>query len=118
MTEIYKIYKKMLERPTEPGFNKLDAYNRPKINYSMISNFLAKNPERLARLSKREYLDENIDFVQVKTTSVFTKLMCMIMEKGQAYTAKRVSVGAVIDWKKKEFTSIMCNACGGKTLLR
>lgn len=82
----------------------------------MILDFMAKNSERQTNNTK-EYLDEDIDFVQIKTTSVFTKLMCLILEKGQSYTAERVSVGAVIDSKKKEFTSVVCNACEGKMVV-
>lgn len=116
MTEFYKSYKKMIERPTEPGFHKLDGYNSPTINYRMILDFMAnKNSERQSSNSKTEYLDEDIDFVQIKTTAVFTKLMCLILEKGQPYTAERVSVGAVIDSKRKEFTSVVCNSCEGKS---
>lgn len=103
----------MIERPTEPGFQKLDGFNSPKINYLMIVEYMAKNSERQSKHSKKEYLDEDIDFVQIKTTSVFTKLMCLIMEKGQLYTAERVSVGTVIDSKKKEFASVVCNTCEG-----
>lgn len=105
----------MIERPTEPGFQKLDGYNSPKITYLMILDFMAKNADA-PRNCKKEYLDEDIDFVQIKTTTVFTKLMCLIMEKGQSYTSERVSVGAVIDSKKKEFTSVICNTCEGKPL--
>lgn len=84
----------------------------------MILDFMAKNSERQSNnTSKKEYLDEDIDFVQIKTTSVFTKLMCLILEKGQSYTAERVSVGAVIDSKKKEFTSVVCNTCEGKMVV-
>lgn len=114
MTEIYKSYKKMIERPTEPGFKKLDGYNSPKISYLMILDFIAKSVP--PRKCKTEYLDEDIDFVQIKTTTVFTKLMCLILEKGQSYTDDRISIGAVIDSKKKEFTSVVCNKCEGKML--
>ncbi|XP_037049362.1 uncharacterized protein LOC119083682 [Bradysia coprophila] len=114
MTEIYKIYKQMIERPTEPGFHKVNGFNSPKISYSMILNFMAKNAERQAKPPKKEYLDEDIDFVQIKTALVYTKLMCLIMEKGQSYTADRISVVAVIDSKRKEFTSVVCKRCEGR----
>lgn len=116
MTEIYKTYKKMIERATEPGFHKLDGYNSPKINYRMILDFIAKNTERQSQNTEMEYLDEDIDFVQMKTTSMNIKLMCLIMEKGQSYTAERVSVGTVIDTKKKEFVSVVCNGCKGEII--
>lgn len=106
----------MIERPTEPGFHKLDGYNSPKINYQMILDVVAKNAERRSKNSKKEYLDEDIDFVQIKTTPAFITLLCLIMEKGQSYTAERVSVSAVIDSKTKEFTSVVCNKCSGKML--
>lgn len=106
----------MIERPTEPGFKKVDGYNSPKISYLMILDFMAKNSESQSKKNKKEYLDEDIDFVQIKTTTVFTKLMCLILEKGQSYTDERISVGAVIDSKKKEFTSVVCNKCEGKSL--
>lgn len=115
MTEIYKTYKEMIERPTEPGFHKVNGFNSPKISYPMILDFMAKNAERQNKLPRKEYADEDIDFVQIKTTALFTKLMCLIMEKGQSYTADRVSVGAVMDSKKKEFTSVVCNRCEGKS---
>lgn len=106
----------MIERATEPGFHKLDGYNSPKINYLMILDFIAKNTDRQSQLTKMEYLDEDIDFVQIKTTSLLTKLMCLIMEKGQSYTAERISVGTVIDTKKKEVVSVVCNGCEGEIL--
>lgn len=113
MTEIYKTYKQMIEQPTEPGFHKVNGFNSPKISYPMILDFLAKNADRPTKPPKKEYLDEDIDFVQLKTTSVYTKLMCLIMEKGHAYTADRIAVAVVIDAKKKEFTSAVCNRCDG-----
>lgn len=115
MTEIYKTYKQMIERSTEPGFHKVDGNNCPKISYLMILDFMAKSTDRQSKNNvKKEYLDEDIDFVQMKTAAVFTKLTCLIAEKGQAYTAERVLVGVVIDSKKKEFTSVVCNRCEGK----
>lgn len=114
MAEIYQVYKKMIERKPDNGFNKMDGYNSPKINYLMILDFIAKSGNLRMKNTKKEYQDEDIDFVQIKTTAKFTKLMCLIMEKGQEFTSERVSVGAVIDSKTNEFTSVVCNGCEGR----
>lgn len=73
MSEMYKAYKKMIERKPDPGFHKLDGYNAPKINYFMIVDFITKNPDRqIAKALRQEYLDEDIDFVQIKTSPTRT----------------------------------------------
>ncbi|KAJ6644048.1 hypothetical protein Bhyg_09014 [Pseudolycoriella hygida] len=113
MAEIFKNYQRMVKRPTEPGFQKFDGYNGPKINYPMILDFMARNSDGRPKNCEKEYLDDEIDFVQIKSTTVFIKLMCLIQEKGQSFTDKRISVGAVVDRKKKEFTSVVCNTCEG-----
>lgn len=111
MTEIYKTYKQMIERPTEPGFVKVNGFNSPTISYLMILDVMSA--DRQTKTPRKEYLDDDIDFVQIKTTSVCVNLKCLVKEKGKSFTAERISVSVTIDPKKKEFTSVMCNRCEG-----